>query len=410
MDHIIILGGGQAGAQTLISLRQGGFDGAISLVGDEKELPYQRPPLSKKFLAGEMDATRLYFRPAAYYQDENIDLYIGRRAEKIDRAAKTVTLDGGETLSYTKLVLTLGSRARPLPLDGGDCKNVFYVRSIADIESMRPHFVAGKKLTIIGGGYIGLETAAVAQKMGLHTSVVEAMDRLLARVTDPQISEFYRRIHTEEGVDIKTGTGVQGFTFGENVTAVQLADGSTLPADIIVVGIGIIPNVELAEAAGLKTNNGIRVNEFAQTSDPDIYAAGDCTCHPNALLGKDLRLESVQNAIAQAKAAAAHILGTPKAYNQIPWFWSDQYDVKLQTVGLSGDHDKTILRGDITTRSFALFYFKTDQLIAMDALNRPAEFMVAKQLVHAAFAEDKKIDPAKLADENIKPKELLSLI
>lgn len=416
MEHVVIIGAGQAGAQTIISLRQGGFAGKISLVGDEQELPYQRPPLSKKFLAGEMDAERLYFRAPAYYEKENIDLYLGRTAQKISRDTKTVKLDDGTHLTYTKLMLSLGSRPRPLPLDGANCPNVFAVRSIADINAMKPLFMAGKKLVIIGGGYIGLETAAVAQKMGLETTLIEAMERVLARVTDAQISDFYQRLHTAEGVNIKLNTGVEGFNFTNKVTGVKLTDGSECAADIVVVGIGILPNVEIAEAAGLEINNGIVVNEFAQTSDPDIYAGGDCTYHPNALLKKSLRLESVQNAIEQGKAAAAHLLGAPKAYAEIPWFWSDQYDVKLQTVGLSGDHDKTVLRGDINTRSFALFYFKGEQLIAMDAINRAGEFMLAKKLVHAAAQETKqntKIDHARLcarlADDSLSVKELMPI-
>ncbi len=407
MEKIVIIGAGQAGAQTIISLRQGGFEGAIDLVGEEKELPYQRPPLSKKFLSGEMAAERLYFRPADFYEKENVTLHLGRRAEQLNRADKTVSLDDGTILSYDKLMLSVGSRPRPLPLDGADKENVFAVRSIADIEAMKPYFTSGKKLVIIGGGYIGLETAAVAQKMGLETCVVEAMDRVLARVTDPQISSFYQDLHRAEGVDMRIGTGVEGFEFDDLVTAVKLSDGSTIEADLVVVGIGILPNVEMAEAAGLEIDNGILVNENAQTSDPDIYAGGDCTQHPNPLLNRKLRLESVQNAIEQGKAAAAHMLGVPKPYVDIPWFWSDQYDVKLQTVGLSGTHDKTVLRGNPAERSFALFYFEGDKLIAMDAINRPAEFMVAKKLVHASFADGLKVDPAKLADEAVSAKELL---
>ncbi|MGC6471382.1 MAG: NAD(P)/FAD-dependent oxidoreductase [Parvibaculales bacterium] len=408
MTHIIVVGAGQAGAQTIISLRQGGFDGDITLIGEEKELPYQRPPLSKKFLSGEMPAERLFFRPAEFYEKENITVKLSCRVETIDRNAKTLTLDDGGTLSYDKLMLSVGSRPRPLPLDGADRPNVFAVRSIADIEAMKPLFEAGKKLIIIGGGYIGLETAAVAQKMGLATTVVEAMDRVLARVTDPQISAFYQSLHREEGVDMRVGTGVEGFEFDETVTGVRLSDGNVLDADLVVVGIGILPNVEMAAAAGLAVDNGIVVNENAQTSDPDIYAGGDCTQHPNALLGRNLRLESVQNAIEQGKAAAAHMLGSAKPYADIPWFWSDQYDVKLQTVGLSGSHDRTIVRGDPATRSFALFYFEGDKLIAMDAINRPAEFMVAKKLVHASFADDHKADPAALADDSIAPKALMA--
>ncbi len=408
MTHIIIVGAGQAGAQTIISLRHGGFTGGITLIGEEKELPYQRPPLSKKFLSGEMPAERLYFRPEDFYKKENVTLKLARRLETIDRKAKTISLDNGETLAYDKLMLSVGARPRPLLVEGAQKANVFSVRSIGDIEAMRPYFTKGKKLVIIGGGYIGLETAAIAQKMGLKTTVVEAMDRVLARVTDAQISEFYQNLHRAEGVDMRIGTGVEGFTFDGVVNGVKLSDGTLIDVDLVVVGIGILPNVEVAEKAGLDIENGILVNENAQTSDLDIYAGGDCTQHPNNLLQKKLRLESVQNAIEQGKAAAAHILGTPKPYAEIPWFWSDQYDVKLQTVGLSGTHDTTILRGDSATRSFALFYLENDKLIAMDAINRPAEFMVAKKLIRASFADNYKLNPAKLADETITPKQLMA--
>lgn len=408
MNHVVIIGAGQAGAQTIISLRQGGYEGNISLIGDETELPYQRPPLSKKYLSGEMEAERLYFRPQEFYDKENVSLYLGRRAAEIDRKAKTVKLDDGTMLPYDALVLSTGSRPRPLPLPGADLHQVYDMRAISDIAAMQPHFTPGKKLVIIGGGYIGLETAAVARKMGLETTVVEAADRVLARVTDPQISAFYERVHAEEGVTVMTGVGVAALVGEGAVSGVELSDGRILPADCVVVGIGILPNVELAEAAGLEVDNGIVVDENACTSDPAIYAAGDCTQHPNNLLGRRLRLESVHNAIEQGKAAAAHILGTPKPYHDIPWFWSDQYDVKLQIVGLSGEHDSTILRGDSDSRSFALFYFKGDKLIAVDAVNRPAEFMLAKKLVPQA-AQGAIIDPARLADETISPKELMQI-
>lgn len=408
MNHVVIIGAGQAGAQTIISLRQAGYEGNISLIGDETELPYQRPPLSKKYLSGEMEAERLYFRPQEFYDKENVSLYLGRRAAEIDRKAKTVKLDDGTLLEYDALVLSTGSRPRPLPLPGADLQQVYDMRAISDIAAMQPHFTPGKKLVIIGGGYIGLETAAVARKMGLDTTVVEAADRVLARVTDPQISAFYERVHGEEGVTILTGVGVAALQGEGAVSGVELSDGRVLPADCVVVGIGILPNVELAEAAGLDVDNGIIVDENACTSDPAIYAAGDCTQHPNNLLGRRLRLESVHNAIEQGKAVAAHILGTPKPYHDIPWFWSDQYDVKLQIVGLSGEHDSTVLRGDSDSRSFALFYFKGEKLIAVDAVNRPAEFMLAKKLVPQA-AEGALIDPTRLADETISPKELMQI-
>jgi len=412
MQHIVIIGAGQAGAQTLISLRQGGFDGAISLIGDEPALPYQRPPLSKKFLAGDMEKAQLFFRPQAFYEKENIALYLGQRAEKIDPTAKTVTLADGTDLTYTQLMLSLGSRPRTLPhtpsMAGSDVANLFAIRTIGDIEAIRPHFTAGKKLLIIGGGYIGLEAAAIAQQMGLDTIIVEAAERILARVASQQIADFYERIHTEQGVQIINNMQVAEFAKQKNenkISEVVLSDGRTFAADLVVVGIGIVPNVELAKQAGIKIDNGIVVDEFARTSIADIYAGGDCTQHLNALLGRRLRLESVQNAIAQGKTAAAHILGQAKPYAEIPWFWSDQYDIKLQMAGLAENYDRIILRGDDKTRSFALFYFNKTQLIAADAVNRPAEFMAAKKLIHAAAEKNTQIDPDMLGDEASTPKD-----
>lgn len=408
MQHIVIIGAGQAGAQTLISLRQSGFDGTISLIGDEPALPYQRPPLSKKFLAGDMEKAQLFFRPQAFYDKENIALYLGQRAEKIDPAAKIVTLADGTELTYTQLMLSTGSRPRTLPMASTDCSNLFAIRTIADIEAIRPHFTAGKKLVIIGGGYIGLETAAVAQQMGLDTIIIEAAERLLARVASQQIADFFARLHNEKGVQIINNMQVTEFAKQNNetqISEVRLSNGHTLAADLVVVGIGIVPNVELAESAGLKIDNGIVVDEFARTSIADIYAGGDCTQHPNALLGRRLRLESVQNAIAQGKTVAAHILGQAKPYAEIPWFWSDQYDIKLQMAGLASDYDRIILRGDDKTHSFALFYFNKTQLIAADAINRPAEFMAAKKLIHAAAEKNIQIDPALLGDETSTPKD-----
>ena len=410
MNHVVIIGAGQAGAQTLISLRQAGFIGDISLIGDEKELPYQRPPLSKKFLSGDMRAERLYFRPQDFYEKEKITLYLNHRAEKIDPSHKRVILDNGKCLHYNHLVLATGSRPRILPFLDTNFHHVFNIRRISDIEAMKPSFIKDKKLIIIGGGYIGLETAAVAQKAGLKTTIIEAADRVLSRVTDPIISKFYERIHTEEGVTLLMGTSISGLVGNTDITDVQLSDGRLLTTDIVVTGVGIVPNIELAEEAGLEVNNGIVVDEFACSSHPFIYAAGDCTYHPNILLKKNLRLESVQNAIEQGKTIASHIMGQPKPYSEIPWFWSDQYDVKLQIVGLSGEHDKIVLRGDDATRSFAVFYFKGQQLIAVDAINRPAEFMVSKQLIRLAAEKDVKINPNSLADETISPKELMKQI
>jgi 3-phenylpropionate/trans-cinnamate dioxygenase ferredoxin reductase subunit len=391
-------------------LRQEGFAGRILMIGEESHLPYQRPPLSKAYLSGQATADALYLKPQATYDRAQIEIMVNTRVESVDRAAKCVVLTDGRKIHYDKLALTTGGRVRRLPTPGADVaeqmSNFHYIRNIDDIDRLRRHFEHGLRLVIIGGGYIGLEVAAVAQKRGLHVVVLEALPRVLARVTAPELSQFYERIHREAGVDVRTSVQVTGFELDASrdaVSAVTLGDGTRVPADVVVAGIGLIPNVELAQAAGLTVDNGIVVDEFTCTSDPDIYAAGDCTNHPSALYGRRIRLESVPNAVEQARTMAAAICGRPKPYNAVPWFWSDQYNLKLQMVGLSQGYDQFVLRGSSSGTAFSAFYLKDGKVIAADAVNRAPDFMMAKRLV----SEGVKVDAKSLADESVPLKSLL---
>jgi len=402
---VIIIGAGQAGLQSIVSLRQSGYPKAITLIGDEAYLPYQRPPLSKAYLSGKMERERLFLKPESFFTDNDVTVKLATRVASIDAGAKSVTLESGESLAYEDLILATGSRPRRLDLAGRELANIFDLRGMADIDAMQPHFIAGKKLVVIGGGYIGLEAAAVAADMGLHVHVLEAAPRLLARVAEPEISTFYDRIHKARGVTIITQSRIERFV-GERdcVSGIQMADGSVIDADIVITGIGIVPNIELAQAAGLTLDNGIVVNDVGQTSDAHIYAAGDCTQHPNDVLGRKLRLESVPNAIEQGKAVASAICGAPKPYHQVPWFWSDQYDVKLQIAGVPTQIDQKVLRGDDTSNSFAWFYFTGDKLTGVTAVNRPAEFMAGRMLIEKSAKGEASIDMDALADEGVKPK------
>jgi 3-phenylpropionate/trans-cinnamate dioxygenase ferredoxin reductase subunit len=402
---IVIIGAGQAAAQAVMSLRSTGYEGPITLIGDEAEPPYQRPPLSKKFLAGEIGFDRVELKPAEFYEKAQCKLLLGTRVTEIDRKAKTVATHDGRVLGYDKLLIATGSRVREINVPGFDLEGVHYLRSVGDVGEIQSHFKPGAKMVVVGGGYIGLEVAAVARKNGLDVTVLETADRVMARVVDPIVSRFYERVHKEAGVKIRTGVTVAGFEGdGDKVSAVVSGEGDKIPCDFVVVGIGIIPNTELATEAGLKVENGIVVDAHSVTSDPDIFAAGDCTNHPSQVYGTRLRLESVHNAIEQGKTAAAAMVGkADKPYDQVPWFWSDQYDLKLQIAGLSAGYTEAVTRGDPETgRSFAVFYLKDGVLIAVDAVNRPPEFMMSKMLI----AKRAKLDPARLADENINMKEV----
>ncbi|SEQ83073.1 3-phenylpropionate/trans-cinnamate dioxygenase ferredoxin reductase subunit [Solimonas aquatica] len=399
----VIVGAGQAGGEVAVELRKQGYTGRVLLIGEEPHVPYRRPPLSKAYLAGTVGEEGLYITPAASLAKHNIEFIGGTRVTKIDRAAKTVSLSDGRSIAYDKLALTTGGQARMLNLPGANQPNVLAVRSIEDVAKLKPYVAEGRHIVIIGGGFIGLETAAVVKKLGMKVTVLEGLPRVLARVTVPEVSAFFERVHREAGVDIRTGVQIAGFEGDEKVSHVKLGNGEMLPADVVVVGIGLVAGVELAEAAGLALDNGIVVDEFAQTSDPDIVAAGDVTNHPSEFLGRRVRLESVQNAMEQGRIAARSMLGKKEPYRTVPWFWSDQYDLKLQMVGVSTGFDRVIIRGDLAQgRAFVAFYLKDGKLIAVDTVNRPQEFMLAKKLV-AAHAV---LDPDKLADDSIPLKEI----
>ena len=402
-DDIIIIGAGQAAAQAVQSLRAEGFTGPIKLIGDEPYAPYQRPPLSKKYLAGEIGYDRVELKGQDFYSDSGVETLWQTRVTEIDRRPKRILTGDGRAFEYGKLLIATGSRVREINVPGFDLEGVHYLRNIADVEAIQAHFKPGAKMVVVGGGYIGLEVAAVAAKRGIDVTVLETADRVMARVVDPIVSHFYERVHRAEGVKIETGVTVSGFEGTDKVKAVTSGEGKSFPCDFVVVGIGIIPNTELAVEAGLTVENGIVVDELCRTSDPDICAAGDCTSHPNAVYGRRLRLESVHNAIEQGKTAAATLAGKEKPYNQVPWFWSDQYDLKLQIVGLSAGYTQAVVRGDPEgSRSFAVFYLKDDVLIAVDAVNRAPEFMMAKILTQKQAV----LDPKRIADETISVKEI----
>jgi len=391
----IIIGASHAAAQACVSLRQGGWKGSITVIGDEPDLPYHRPPLSKDFLSGDKEIDEILIRPASVYENADIDMKLGVRVGAINRAEKTVLTDDGQTLSYDKLILTTGASVRRLPVPGEDFEGVYYLRDTSDVRAIKAAVAAGKRAVIIGGGYIGLETAASLRKNGMQVTVLEAMPRILQRVTAPIMSAFYKRIHTEEGVDILEGVMASEIQLSAEGLRVLTSCDKNLLADMVIIGIGVIPNTELAEMAGLDIGNGIEVNEFCQTSDPDIYAAGDVTWHYNPIYERHCRLESVPNATEQAKVVASHMNGKSMPYSSLPWFWSDQFNLKLQIAGLSEGYDDIIIRGDIeSSRSFAAFYFKKGQFLAVDAVNAPREFMMSKM----ALTKGKTLDKAVIAD------------
>lgn len=402
MSSIIIIGAGQAAGQAAASLRQEGFEGAITIIGDEAQPPYQRPPLSKAYLSGELPMERVLVRPEKFYADKNVELHTNTRVASIDRAAKSVTTDDGTVFEYEKLLIATGSRPRKLNIPGSDLTGIHYLRTVDDVDGIREAMQTAKRLCIVGGGYIGLEVAAVAAKAGLEVTVLEMESRILQRVTTPEMSEFYHALHTERGVNLMVNTGVSGFAGDGAVSEVLCGDETRVAADLVIVGIGIVPNIELADAAGIACDNGITVDDHCQTSDPDIYAAGDCTNHPNPILGRRLRLESVPNAMEQARVASANMLGGDKVYAAVPWFWSDQYELKLQMVGFSSDGDESVVRGDKAANQFAVFYLKEGKVVAVDAVNSPKEFMVCKQLYGKA------VDATALADAEVDLKSLLA--
>ena len=402
----VIVGASHAGTQLALSLRQGGWEGRIVLAGDEPVKPYQRPPLSKDVLSGAKSPDQIPIRPTPILEKAGIEFMLGHRVESIDRGRKILYMDDGRTQAYDKLALTLGAYPSTIPLTGTDKYGVHYLRKLADVEQIRPFIGEGKSAVIIGGGYIGLEAGAVLRQTGMTVTVLEALPRVLQRVTAPVVSTFYQRLHDEEGLWVVTGALVTSIEGEEQVERVHCADGSEIDADLVIIAVGVLPNTALAARAGLDVEDGILVDEFARTSDPDIVAAGDCTRHFNPIYQRRVRLESIQNAMDQAKTAAATLNGDPQPYHALPWFWSEQYDVKLQIAGLSQGYDNVVLRGDPETgRSFAVFYFAGERLLAVDAVNRPGEFMMGKKLLMAGTRVDKK----KLADDSIPVKKLYTL-
>lgn len=399
MSHIIVIGAGQAGSSLTAKLRNLGFEGKVTLIGEESAPPYQRPPLSKAYLLGEMERERLFLRPESFYADQDIELRLGSRVEAIDAAAKTVTV-GGEVLAYDQLALTTGSEPRRLPASiGGDLEGIYTVRGLSDVDAMAPEFVEGRHVLIIGGGYIGLEAAAVAAKSGLKVTLVEMADRILQRVAATETSDFFRKLHGEHGVDIREGVGLARLTGEGRVSGAELSDGSTLDVDFVIAGVGITPATALAELAGLTIDNGIKTDAQGRTSDAAIFAAGDCASFPRA--GGRIRLESVPNAIDQAELVAENMMGAEKAYVPQIWFWSDQYDVKLQIAGLNSGFDQVVVRDGGASRSH--WYYREGQLIAVDAMNDPRGYMVGKRLIDSG----KNADPAVVADAEADLKPLL---
>ncbi len=402
MPHVVVVGAGQAGASLVARLRAQGFEGEITLIGAETVPPYQRPPLSKAYLLGEMTQERLYLRPAEFYADNDIRLRLNTRAVAIDPAAHHVLLNNDERVQYDELVLAVGAHPRTLPASiGGMLDGVFAVRDLADADAMTPAFTVGKRVLIVGGGYIGLEAAAVASKLGLNVTLIEMADRILQRVAAPETSDYFRALHQHHGVDIREGVGLDHLLGDDHVAGAMLTDGTELNIDFAVIGVGITPATILADSAGLTVANGIVTDAFGRTSDPHIWAAGDCaTCQ---FRGETIRLESVGNAIDQAEAVAANIMGANQAYLPKPWFWSDQYDCKLQIAGLNmGYTDVFVRRGDEPGVQ-SNWYYKGETLLAVDAMNDPRNYMIGKRLIEAGRSPD----PAAITDPATDMKALL---
>lgn len=404
MAGVVVVGAGQAGYNCAETLRQLGYEGDVTLLGEERHLPYQRPPLSKSYLLGETDAERLLYRPAAFYPQNRIAVRLGTRAKAIERAEKRLVLASGESLAYDALVLATGARVRRLSVPGAELDGVCYLRTIDDIDDIARRLAASRHVVVVGAGFIGLEFAAVAAKRRLAVTVLEAAERVMARVLPPVLSEFFAQLHRAHGVAVETAASVAAIDGADGwVSGVRLADGRHYPADLVVAGIGVVPNVELAEAAGLACANGILVDADSRTADPAIYAIGDCAAYAHPFAGRPIRLESVQNAGDQARACAGHISGRPHPYTQVPWFWSDQYDSKLQMVGLALDCDRHIVRGDPASGKFSVWHFRGDQLRAVSAVGRALDYIHGRKLLEAGRSPT----PEQAADEAFVLKSLL---
>ncbi len=392
-DTVVIVGASHASVQAIDSLRREGHSGRIVLVGDEPYLPYNRPPLSKKYFSGELDRERLLLRGAGFYEQAHVETRLGLRVTAIDRSDQRLRLNDGEELRYDKLLLCIGSRPRLLEVPGYDLAGIHYLRTMADVDAIRIDLAGASKLVVVGAGYIGLEAAASARHLGIDVTVLEMADRPMNRVVAPEISSFYQRRHEHEGVRILCNTSVSSFSGTDRVRAVHCGDRD-FAADLVIVGVGILPESTLAASAGLRCENGIWVDELCQTSDPNIFAAGDCTYQPSVRYGRRVRLESVDNAVEQARTAAANICGKAVRHEHVPWFWSDQYDIKLQIAGLTHGYDQTVMRGDPDSGRFALYYLADGELLAVDAVNSPKDFMTGKKWI----GEHKRPDPVRLAD------------
>lgn len=399
-DNIVIIGAGQAGCQAVESLRKEGFTGPITMIGDEAYPPYQRPPLSKAYLLGTFERERLFLKGDSYYPEAGCELIVNTTVKAIHRADRQVELADGRKLPYDKLLLATGARVRKLRCPGAGLPGIHYLKTIADVDGLQAAFTPRKRIAIVGGGYIGLEVAAVGAKRGLDVTVFEAMDRLMARAVSPQISAFYADEHRKAGVKLELNTGVEEIGGHGKVEWVR-AGGLTYDADMVLVGIGVIPCDELAKDAGLAVTDGIVVDQNAMTGDPHIWSAGDCTRHVGRE-GHEIRLECVQNAIDQAKHAALAMTGKPKTYSEVPWFWSDQYDLKLQIAGLARPTDTLVQRGDPASRKFSVFHMRDGKVAAVEAVNAAPDYLIGKKLI----AEGKDVDAAKLADTTIAIKTL----
>jgi len=409
---ILIVGAGQAAAQAAETLRKRGHAGPLTVVGDENLLPYQRPPLSKKYLAGQMESDRLLFRHAAHYQEHHVDLHLGFAAVSLDTHAQRVDLANGAHFEYQRLLLATGSQPRLLPVPGAELAGVYYLRTISDVDRLRGELRAGQRAVIVGGGYIGLEVAATCRELGLEVTVVEATNRVMNRVVSPVVSQFYESEHARHGVQILCSARVQelvangsssdrdpphGSPGNERVAAVRLADGRELPADFVLIAVGVVPTDGLARDAGLVCDNGIVVDEYCRSSDPHIWAAGDCAQHPSIHFGMRVRLESVDNAFEQGTSAALSMLGLATVHDKVPWFWSDQFDLKMVIVGLGAGFDQLVVRGDPASRAFSVCYLRDGELIAVETVNHVKDQMAARKLIAARARPD----AAKLANDAI---------
>ena len=406
MQPIVIVGAGQAAATAIEALRREGYAGGLILIGDEALLPYSRPPLSKKYLAGELAEERLLLKPRSFYDSHNVELRLGCRVTALDLASRSVRLDDGSAVGYDKLLLATGAAPRTVNVAGHDLAGIHYLRSAGDVGRLRAELQPGRRIVIVGGGYIGLEVAATCRALGLEVDVLEMAERVMNRVVAPDVSAFFSAEHARHGVRLATGRLLAGFE-GDGAgrcRAVHTLDGGVFPADLVLVGIGATPNAALAEAAGLAVENGVAVDGECRSSDPHVWAAGDCCSQTSVHYGRRVRLESVDNAFEQAKTAAASMVGKAVRHDRIPWFWSDQYDLKLMIVGLNFDYDLGVLRGDPASRSFSYCYLRGHELLALDAVNQMKDYMAAKKVIQERLL----LSPARLADPSIPLREAVA--